>query len=46
MAVETHSGVIVVVDSDLASVALWGLHGVLVVVRFELGFGALRAHGL
>jgi hypothetical protein len=25
---------------------LWGLHGVLVVVWFELGFGALRACGL
>jgi hypothetical protein len=25
---------------------LWGLHGVLVVVWFELGFGALRARGL
>jgi hypothetical protein len=43
--VETHPGV-VVVGSDLASVALWGLHGVLVVVRFELGSGALRARGL
>jgi hypothetical protein len=30
--VETHSGVVVVVEIDLASVALWGLHGVLVVV--------------
>jgi hypothetical protein len=30
----------------LASVALWGLHGVLVVVQFELGSGALRARGL
>jgi hypothetical protein len=38
-AVETHPGVVVVVGSDLASVALWGLHGVLVVVRFELGSG-------
>jgi hypothetical protein len=37
--VETHPGV-VVVGSDLASVALRGLHGVLVVVRFELGSGA------
>jgi hypothetical protein len=46
MAVETHSGVVIVVGSDLASVALWGLHGVLVVVRFELGSGALRARGL
>jgi hypothetical protein len=46
-AVETHPGVVVVVvGSDLASVALWGLHGVLVVVWFELGFGALRARGL
>jgi hypothetical protein len=46
-AVETHPGVVVVVvGSDLASVALWGLHGVLVVVRFELGSGALRARGL
>jgi hypothetical protein len=47
-AVETHPGVVVVVvvGSDLASVALWGLHGVLVVVWFELGSGALRARGL
>jgi hypothetical protein len=30
----------------LASVALWALHGVLAVVRFELGSGALRACGL
>jgi hypothetical protein len=43
--VETNPGV-VVVGGDLASVALWGLHGVLVVVRFELGSGALRARGL
>jgi hypothetical protein len=43
--VETCPGV-VVVGSDLASVALWELHGVLVVVWFELGSGALRAHGL
>jgi hypothetical protein len=34
MAVETYSGVVIVVGSDLASVALWGLHGVLVVVWF------------
>jgi hypothetical protein len=33
-AVETHSKV---VGDDLASVALWGLHGVLIVVWFELG---------
>jgi hypothetical protein len=46
VAVETHPGVVVVVGSDLASVALWGLHGVLVVVRFELGSEALRARGL
>jgi hypothetical protein len=46
-AVETHPGVVVVVvGSDLASVTLWGLHGVLVVVRFELGSRALRARGL
>jgi hypothetical protein len=44
--VETNPGVVVVVGGDLASVALWGLHGVLVVVRFELGSGALRARGL
>jgi hypothetical protein len=44
--VETHPRVVVVVGSDLASVALWGLHGVLIVVWFELGFGALRARGL
>jgi hypothetical protein len=43
--VETHPGV-VVVGGDLASVALWGLHDFLVVVRFELGSGALRARGL
>jgi hypothetical protein len=36
-AVETHSGV--VVGGDLASVALWGLHGVQIVVWFELGSG-------
>jgi hypothetical protein len=46
LAVETHSGVVVVVGSDLASVPLWGLHGVLIVVGFELGSGALRARGL
>jgi hypothetical protein len=45
-AAETHPGVVVVVGSDLASVALWGFHGVLVVVWFELSFGALRARGL
>jgi hypothetical protein len=44
-AVETCSGV-VVVGSDLASIALWRFHGVLVVVLFELGFRALRARGL
>jgi hypothetical protein len=46
-AVETHPGVVVVVvGSDLASIALWGIHGILVVVWFELGSGALRARGL
>jgi hypothetical protein len=45
-AVETHPGVVVVVGSDLAGVALWGLHGVLVVVRFELGSWALGTYGL
>jgi hypothetical protein len=45
-AVETHPGVVVVGGGDLASVSLWGLHGVLVVVWFELGSGALRARGL
>jgi hypothetical protein len=42
-ALETHPGVVVVVvfGSDLASVVLWGLHGILVVVWFELGYGAL-----
>jgi hypothetical protein len=46
-AVETHPGVVVVVvGSDLASVALSELHGVLVVVWFELGSEALRARGL
>jgi hypothetical protein len=44
--VETHPGVVVVVGGDLAGVALWGLHGVLVVVGLELGSGALRARGL
>jgi hypothetical protein len=45
-AVETHPGVVVFVGGDLAGVALWGLHGVLVVVGFELGFVTLRARGL
>jgi hypothetical protein len=46
-AIETYSGVVVVVvGSELASVALWGLHGGLVVVLFELGFRTLRACGL
>jgi hypothetical protein len=38
-AVETYSGVVVVVGSDLACVALWGLHGVLVVVWFKWVMG-------
>jgi hypothetical protein len=37
-AVETHPGA---VGSDMAGVVLWGLHGTLVVVRLELGSGAL-----
>jgi hypothetical protein len=50
MAIETHPGVVVVVvvvvGSDLASVSPWRLHGILVVVWFELGSRALRARGL
>jgi hypothetical protein len=41
-AVETHSGVVVVVvGSDLAGVVLWGLYGTLVVGGLELGSGGL-----
>jgi hypothetical protein len=47
VAVETHPGVVVVVvGGDLAGFALWGLHGVMVVVGLELGSGTLRARGL
>jgi hypothetical protein len=34
------------IRQHLASVALWGLHVVLVVVLFVLGFGALRTRGV
>ena len=43
-AVETCSGV--VVGSDLASIVLGRLHGVLVAELFELGSRALGARGL
>ena len=42
--VETCPGV--VVGSDLASIALWRLHGVLAAELFELSFRALGARGL